>query len=63
MFAVLANKPHMNTQWADEATRFQDVLQRELKGEVKAAEVLTKNEYRAPMERVLCTHLAPQGSF
>ena len=36
----------MNTQWADEATRFQDVLQRERKGEVKAAEVLTKNEYR-----------------
>ena len=50
----------MNAQWADEAARFQDILERELKGEVKAVEVLTKTEYRAAMERILCAHL-PQG--
>ena len=55
------NETTMTTQWADEATRFQGILQRELTGEIKAAEVLTKNEYRAAMERVLCTHLVPQG--
>ena len=48
----------MNAQWADEAARFQVILEREMKGEVKAVEVLTKAEYRAVIERISCAHLA-----
>ena len=37
-----------NTQWADEIGMFQEVLEREMAGEIKAADILAPKVYCVP---------------